>query len=114
MAGPLVPHVGFEISELSLGDEPSMYTGRMTSPSTEAREADVSRGSAQLQAVKNEASAEHFGSLLAPPLGAPVEVHRRVPSRPRAAGIVAPRTFTRSARRVPRSPRRKNPDPRNP
>jgi len=72
MAGPLVPHVGFEISELSLGDEPSMYTGRMTSPSTEAREAEVSRGSAQLQAVKNEASAEHFGSLLAPPLGAPM------------------------------------------
>ena len=36
MAGPLVPHVGFEVSELSLGDEPSMYTGRMTSPSTEA------------------------------------------------------------------------------
>lgn len=70
MAGPLVPHMGFEISELSLGDEPSMYTGRMTSPSTEAREAEVSRGSAQLQAVKNEASAEHFGSLLAPPLGA--------------------------------------------
>ena len=74
MAGPLVPHVGFEVSELSLGDEPSMYTGRMTSPSTEAREAEVSRSSAQLQAVKNEASAEHFGSFLAPPLGAS-EVH---------------------------------------
>ena len=86
MAGPLVPHVGFEISELSLGDEPSMYTGRMTSPSTEAREAEVSRGSAQLQAVKNEASAEHFGSLLAPPLGA----SRFTPgSRPRDASIVA-------------------------
>ena len=55
MAGPLVPHVGFEVSELSLGDEPSMYTGRMTSPSTEAREAEVTRSSAQLQAVKNEA-----------------------------------------------------------
>ena len=86
MAGPLVPHVGFEVSELSLGDEPSMYTGRMTSPSTEAREAEVSRSSAQLQAVKNEASAEHFGSFLAPPLGA----SRFTPgSRPRDASIVA-------------------------
>ena len=70
MAGPLVPHVGFEVSELSLGDEPSMYTGRMTSPSTEAREAEVTRSSAQLQAVKNEASAEQFGSFLAPRLRA--------------------------------------------
>ena len=70
MAGPLVPHVGFEVSELSLGEEPSMYTGRMTSPSTEAREAEVTRSSAQLQAVKNEASAEQFGSFLAPRLGA--------------------------------------------
>ena len=77
MAGPLVPHVGFEVSELSLGDEPSMYTGRMTSPSTEAREAEVTRSSAQLQAVKNEASAEQFGSIWifsrATPRG--VEVH---------------------------------------
>ena len=37
MAGPLVPHLGFEVSELSLGDEPSMVTGRMTSPTAEAR-----------------------------------------------------------------------------
>ena len=54
MAGPLVPHLGFEVSELSLGDEPSMVTGRMTSPTAEAREAEVSRSSAQLMAVKNE------------------------------------------------------------
>ena len=43
MAGPLVPHLGFEVSELSLGDEPSMVTGRMTSPTAEAREAEARR-----------------------------------------------------------------------
>ena len=61
--------MGFEVSELS-PRRAVMYTGRMTSPSTEAREAEVTRSSAQLQAVKNEASAEQFGSFLAPRLGA--------------------------------------------